>query len=63
MPSGVCPVARLPRRGRLRAVRPAQPETFRQVGDQIGIPLELLTVIREAIAMGQSSPDGQLRGH
>src|SRR5437899_12816585 len=33
------------------------PETFRRVSDRTGIPLELLTVIREAIGMAQPSPD------
>ncbi len=37
------------------------PETFRQVSDRTGIPLELLTVVREAIGMGEPSPDDQLR--
>jgi hypothetical protein len=37
------------------------PETFRQVSDRTGIPLELLTVIREAIGMAQPSPDDRLR--
>ena len=32
-------------------------ETFRQVSDRTGIPLELLTVVREAIGMAQPSPD------
>jgi adenylate cyclase len=36
-------------------------ETFRQVSDRTGIPLELLTVIREAIGMAQPSPDDRLR--
>ncbi len=36
-------------------------ETFRQVSDRTGIPLELLTVIREAIGMAQPSPDERLR--
>jgi hypothetical protein len=36
-------------------------ETFRQVSDRIGIPLELLTAIREAIGMEQPSPDDLLR--
>ena len=36
-------------------------ETFRQVGDRTGIPLELLTVIREAIGMAEPSPDDLLR--
>src|SRR5512132_4130599 len=37
------------------------PETFRQVSDRTGIPLELLTSIREAIGMAQPSPDDRLR--
>ena len=37
------------------------PETFRQVSDRTGIPLELLTVIREAIGMAEPSPDDRLR--
>jgi adenylate cyclase len=37
------------------------PETFQQVSDRTGIPLELLTVIREAIGMAQPSPDDRLR--
>jgi adenylate cyclase len=37
------------------------PETFRQVSDRTGIPLELLMVIREAIGMAQPSPDDRLR--
>ena len=36
-------------------------ETFRQVSERTGIPLELLTVIREAIGMAQPSPDDRLR--
>ncbi len=36
-------------------------ETFQQVSDRTGIPLELLTVIREAIGMAQPSPDDRLR--
>jgi adenylate cyclase len=36
-------------------------ETFRQVSDRTGIPLELLMVIREAIGMAQPSPDDRLR--
>ena len=36
-------------------------ETFRQVSDRTGIPLELLTVIREAIGMAQPSPEDRLR--
>ena len=37
------------------------PETFRQVSDRTGIPLELLMVVREAIGMAQPSPDDRLR--
>jgi adenylate cyclase len=37
------------------------PETFREVSDRTGIPLELLTVVREAIGMAQPSPDDRLR--
>jgi adenylate cyclase len=37
------------------------PETFRQVSDRTGIPLDLLMVIREAIGMAQPSPDDRLR--
>jgi adenylate cyclase len=36
-------------------------ETFRQVSDRTGIPLELLTVIRESIGMAEPSPDDRLR--
>ena len=36
-------------------------ETFQQVCDRTGIPLELLMVIREAIGMAQPSPDDRLR--
>ncbi len=36
-------------------------ETFRQVSDRTGIPLELVMVIREAIGMAQPSPDDRLR--
>jgi adenylate cyclase len=36
-------------------------ETFRQVSDRTGIPLELLTAIREAIGMAPPSPDDRLR--
>jgi adenylate cyclase len=36
-------------------------ETFQQVSDRTGIPLDLLTVIREAIGMAQPSPDDRLR--
>src|SRR6266540_5189910 len=37
------------------------PETFRQVSHRTGIPLELLTAIREAIGMAPPSPDDRLR--
>jgi adenylate cyclase len=37
------------------------PETFRQVSERTGIPLELMTVIRESIGMAQPSPDDRLR--
>jgi adenylate cyclase len=36
-------------------------ETFRQVSERTGIPLELLMVVREAIGMAQPSPDDRLR--
>ena len=36
-------------------------ETFQQVSDRTGVPLELLTLIREAIGMAQPSPDDRLR--
>jgi adenylate cyclase len=36
-------------------------ETFQQVSDRTGIPLELLTVIREAIGMAQPSSDDRMR--
>ncbi len=36
-------------------------ETFRQVSDRTGIPLDLLMVVREAIGMAQPSPDDRLR--
>src|SRR3989441_6160053 len=36
-------------------------ETFRQVSDRTGIPLELLMVVREAIGMAQPSADDRLR--
>jgi adenylate cyclase len=36
-------------------------ETFQQVSDRTGIPLEILTVIREAIGMAEPSPDDRLR--
>jgi adenylate cyclase len=37
------------------------PETFQQVSDRTGVPLELLTAIREAIGFPQPSPDDRLR--
>jgi adenylate cyclase len=37
------------------------PETFQEVSDRTGIPLELLMVVREAIGMAQPSPDDRLR--
>jgi adenylate cyclase len=37
------------------------PETFREVSDRTGIPLALLTVIREAIGMAEPSPDDRMR--
>jgi adenylate cyclase len=37
------------------------PETFRQVSDRTMVPIELLTVIREAIGMAEPSPDDRLR--
>ena len=37
------------------------PETFQQVSDRTGIPLELLAVIREAIGYAPPSPDDRLR--
>jgi adenylate cyclase len=36
-------------------------ETFRQVSDRTGIPLELLTVLREAVGMAPPSPDDRVR--
>ena len=36
-------------------------ETFQQVSDRTGVPLDLLMVIREAIGMAQPSPDDRLR--
>ena len=36
-------------------------ETFSQVSQRTGVPLELLTVIREAIGMAEPSPDDRLR--
>ncbi len=37
------------------------PETFRQVSERTGIPLDLLMAVREAIGMAQPSPDDRLR--
>ncbi|HXJ66011.1 MAG TPA: adenylate/guanylate cyclase domain-containing protein [Actinomycetota bacterium] len=37
------------------------PETFQQVSDRTGIPLELLMVVRESIGMAQPSPDDRVR--
>ena len=36
-------------------------ETFQQVSDRTGIPVELLMAIREAIGMAQPSPDDHMR--
>ena len=36
-------------------------ESFQQVSDRTGIPLELLTVVREAVGMAPPSPDDRLR--
>ena len=36
-------------------------ESFREVSDRTGIPVELLMVLREAIGMAQPSPDDRLR--
>ena len=36
-------------------------ETFQQVSDRTGIPLELLTVVREAIGMAEPSPHDRMR--
>lgn len=36
-------------------------ETFRQVGERIGVPLELLLVIREAMGFAQPDPDDRVR--
>jgi adenylate cyclase len=36
-------------------------ETFQQVSDRTGVPVELLTVIREAIGSAQPSPDDRMR--
>ncbi len=37
------------------------PETFRQVSARTGVPIELLTVMREAIGLAEPSPDDRLR--
>ncbi|MFI5259993.1 MAG: adenylate/guanylate cyclase domain-containing protein [Candidatus Limnocylindrales bacterium] len=37
------------------------PETFQQVSDRTGIPLNLLMLIREAIGSAQPSPDNRMR--
>jgi len=37
------------------------PETFQQVSERTGVPLELLSLIRESMGMSQPSPDDQLR--
>jgi len=36
-------------------------ETFQQVSDRTGVPVELLMVVREAIGMAQPSPDDRMR--
>jgi adenylate cyclase len=36
-------------------------ETFRQVSDRTGVPIELLMVVRESIGMAQPSPDDRMR--
>lgn len=36
-------------------------ETFQQVSDRSGVPLELLTMVREAIGMAPPAPDDRLR--
>jgi adenylate cyclase len=36
-------------------------ETFRQVSDRTGIPIDVLMVIRESIGMAQPSPDDRMR--
>jgi class 3 adenylate cyclase len=42
-------------------VAPLAAESFHQVTDRTGIPLELLMLIREAVGMAQPSPDDRLR--
>ena len=37
------------------------PETFRETSARTGIPLELLTLVRETIGMAQPSPDDRMR--
>jgi adenylate cyclase len=37
------------------------PESFHQVSERTGIPLELLTVIREAVGMARPAPEDRLR--
>jgi adenylate cyclase len=37
------------------------PETFRQVSERTGIPLDLLMVVREAIGLAQPAPDDRMR--
>ena len=37
------------------------PETFQQVSDRTGVPMELLTVVREAIGMAEPSPHDRMR--
>ena len=40
---------------------PLAAETFQEVSERTGIPLELLTVVREAIGMAEPSPGDRLR--
>jgi adenylate cyclase len=37
------------------------PESFHQVSERTGIPLELLTVVREAVGMARPAPEDRLR--
>jgi adenylate cyclase len=37
------------------------PETFREASERTGVPMELLTVIREAMGLARPSPDDRLR--
>ena len=37
------------------------PETFRETSARTGVPLELLTLVRETIGMAQPSPDDRMR--